>query len=251
MVRAGSHPEGAGLSIALTLMLIGYATTPVDAAIWAAAFRAFLRPGEVRFAYLRLGTVELRLTVLVLLAVLAEAALIGFLTAGPIFLDPMGAFQMWYVKHQLSLLYWISGFGSLLGALALVRFMLTPAILVDQNRTSLSDSWRLTRSSFWSLTVLILAWLVLRMAVGQIVGLFIQTVSKIAAARGLNWLTLVHTHSATTAAFPTWMSIPRFVWMTSEALLDALSIVVIAGIATTAYLYVTVAQAPTSHERPA
>ena len=244
MVWAGSHSGHAGFSAAIVLMLIPFSTTPVDAALWAAAFRALLQPEGGRFAYLKFGSVELRLTGLLLLATMTQTVLLVIVTTGPLFLDPDGAFLTWYLKQQHQFLPWIFDVGTLMGALALVRFMMTPAILVDQNRNALSESWRLTRSIFWSLAMLILAWLVLRIAAGQLVGALVHTVSDVAAARGANWLTFAHPRGVTTATLPSWMSIPSLMLMTTGAALDALSIVVIAGIVTYAYGHATVSAEP-------
>jgi hypothetical protein len=225
--------------VAVTIAL----AVPFQAVMWAAAFRAFLRPGEARFAYLRFGSVELRLAGLVLLSTLAQGILVGLSTVEIIHQHSAISTPMWR-----SLIIDIE---LLLGTLALVRFMLTPAILIDQNRASLTDSWRLTRSNFWSLGIPLVAWQVLRMAVHWSVGSIVHAVSDIAAARKLNWLVLSYPHGTNAAFLPFWMSIPRIAWITAAAVLETLSLVVIAGIATTAYRSLTISKDPDRQDQRA
>jgi hypothetical protein len=214
-MKSVGSPSLAGPVLTLALSI------PFQAVLWAAAFRAFLRPAEAKFAYLRVGRAELRLAGLVLLSSLAGILALTLPLASISFMSN-GAFQFLIVDHWFS--YFVSNLYPLLVTLALVRFILTPAIMIDQDRVSLMDSWRLTHSSFWSLAMPLLAWQVIRMVLGRLVGLIIHFASDIAM---------------TTSAFPRWMPIPSLALMVTGAVLESLSIVVIAGIATTAYGYVT------------
>ena len=107
---------------------------PFGAVLWLAVYRAFLRPGEARFSYLRLGRVELRMAGVLLLVAVAEATLSTIVLVGLTLRDtPL---------PSPKLLLPVLGVVSLLATIAAVRFMLIPAILVDQNRLSFRQSWR-------------------------------------------------------------------------------------------------------------
>ena len=85
----------------------------------------------------------------------------------------------------------------------------------------------------------------------RLVGSLVHAVSDVAASVGATWLVLPQAHGGASTALPGWMSIPGFVLTAWGAALEVLGIVVVAGIATTVYQYVTVGDEPTGGEQPA
>jgi len=224
---------GAGLAI-LT-------TTAFDAVLWAAAFRAFLRPGEGRFAYLRLGNVELCMMGLVF----SWALVVGLFGQAL-------AIAATEVRLQISPFQILvgAGVGSLLGTMTFVRFVLTPAVLVDCNRVSLSKSWRLTGSVFLPLTGILAATQILRMAAHWLGRWLIAALNGPFEHSGSAWLN-TQPHGALTSSLLQMTSAPQVVLDIYLAALGALGVAVAAGILTTAYQAVTASLEPTGYDQTA
>jgi hypothetical protein len=131
-------------------------------AVWAvlvaAILRAELRPASRTFAFLRLSGVESRMAGLLVLAGLAAAVI-----AVPA--SVAAAYAAFALKQRL-----LAGsallIGSLVAALALMRFAPAPAILVDERRLDLIGAWRASKGRYLILVVVVIAATVLERLVG-------------------------------------------------------------------------------------
>jgi hypothetical protein len=80
--------------------------------------------------------------------------------------------------------------------------------------------------------------------------LLFRALSEMAAASGLNWLAFSHVHGAAApGALPAWISVPNLTLMTVFAALDALTVVVVAGLVATAYQSVTASEATAGQDQ--
>ncbi|HTK36336.1 MAG TPA: hypothetical protein VL358_13775 [Caulobacteraceae bacterium] len=124
---------------------------PLSAVLWTAAVRAYARPLESRFAYLRLGTDELRMFRLAILITIVEyfALLLGGIAFGALLLIAVSK----NLPHPVEI---ILGGMFLVAVVIVSRLILAPAATFDQRRVVLLQSWKLTRGRFWPLAGLTL-----------------------------------------------------------------------------------------------
>lgn len=130
--------------------LIPLLRVPFTAMLWLAALRAFLHPEDRPFAYLRFGRAEAQFTGYLLL--------VGVIAFVVLLLDTFAATSVIVSNRWVANLYVFELLETLpllttgvVGALLLVRFLLTPAFLLDQHPHPLRESWRLTRPIYWPL----------------------------------------------------------------------------------------------------
>lgn len=115
----------------------------VQAILAAAVYRVILRPSENSYAYLKLGSDELRLAVLTLIYALLMAVAVAVLVLiGGIGSGLVGStvFGLGLGLFLLGLLFFVA-----------VRLSLAPVITFAERRISIFDSWRLTQGQFWRL----------------------------------------------------------------------------------------------------
>jgi hypothetical protein len=132
---------------------------PFEAVLVAAVLRAELRPQARAFAFLRIGAVEASMAGLLVLAGLA-----GALIAVPA--SVAAAYLAFALKQRL-----LAGsallIGSLVAALALMRFAPAPAILVDERRLDLAAAWRASRGRYLVLLLVMVGATVLERLLGS------------------------------------------------------------------------------------
>ena len=240
--QMGYGSVAALVSMALGAGLAILATIAFDAILWAAAFRAFLRPEEGRFAYLRVGNLELCLMGLVFSWALVVGLFGQALT--------IAATEMRIHVSPFQILVG-TGLGSLLGTLALVRFVMAPAVLLDCNRVSLLESWRLTHSIFWPLAGLLMAMQILRMVADWFGQALFLAFTEPAAFQSFGWLSLSHPHGALKTSVPQMMSVTQIVLDIYGAALAAIGVAMVAGIIATAYQAVTAGLEANGHDQTA
>jgi hypothetical protein len=138
----------------LAYYAIGYAT--ID--------RAVLRPSETRFAYLRLGSDELRqLGLMLLIFAVGIGAYIAFLIVGVI-VGTIGFLVLRSLSPALGGLAIFVGFLAALCGFIFVgtRLSLASAITFATRRVDLFSSWSLTRGKFWPMfATYLVAWLLM------------------------------------------------------------------------------------------
>ena len=117
---------------------------------FAAVVRAVVSPGGDRFAYLRLGMVELRLIGLcILLAILGFAAeLVAILAL--VIVGVLGALVLG--KAATAVIIGILAVALFCGAIYVeVRISLAGALTVMRGRIIIGEAWRVTKGRFWTL----------------------------------------------------------------------------------------------------
>lgn len=118
--------------------------------IWAAGFRAVLRPAETRFFYLRLGMDELRLLglflVLALIAFLAEVvAVVAVIVIGIVLGLVLG-------KMAAAVVGTVIGIALACACVwAIVRISPAGPLTILERRIDIGAAWRLSRGHFWPL----------------------------------------------------------------------------------------------------
>lgn len=115
----------------------------------AAVYRVMLRPEDGRFAYLRLGGDELRLTALRLVYLMLAVLFIAIVQFGIALLafaaSVFGQRAMLFVGAIAELVSW----GAVL--VLAVRLSLASVITFDRGKLSILESWEATRGRFWPL----------------------------------------------------------------------------------------------------
>lgn len=114
-----------------------------------AVYRVILRPDESRFAFLRLGMDEVRLTALRLIFLMLAVLFIAVVQFGIAILafavSPFGGAAMLFVAGLAELFAW-----AMVLVLA-VRLSLASVMTFDRRRLSIFESWEVTRGLFWPL----------------------------------------------------------------------------------------------------
>lgn len=129
--------------------LLGFLVTTI---LWAAAFRAVLRPDERGFASLRLGMDELRLMAVTILLYLLFVVCGFFAALGFGFLVSLlqlatgGNPQLAAALATLLVVALAAGIVFLL-----VRLSVVTPLVIERRRIGIDESWELTRGHFWSL----------------------------------------------------------------------------------------------------
>ncbi|MGZ3347115.1 MAG: hypothetical protein ACXU82_20965 [Caulobacteraceae bacterium] len=137
-VLLGARLGGAVLGVGAVWAVL--LAVPFEAVLVAAILRAELKPERRAFAFLRLGPVEFSMAGLLVLAGLA-----GTVIAAP---TSVAAAYVAFALKQRSLAGSALLIGSVVAALALMRFAPAPAILVDQRRLDLAAAWRASRGRY-------------------------------------------------------------------------------------------------------
>ena len=151
--RLGGAVLGVGAVWAVLVAL------PFEAVLVSAMLRAELKPQSKAFAYLRLTVVEANMAGLLILAGLA-----GALIAVP---AAIAAADVGFALKQPVLAGTALLIGSVVAALALMRFAPAPAILVDERRLDLIAAWRASRGRYLILVVVVIGAAVLERLVGS------------------------------------------------------------------------------------
>ncbi len=151
--RLGGAALGVGGAWAALLSL------PFEALLVSAMLRAELKPQARAFAFLRLGAVEAKMAGLLVLA-----GLVGAIIAVPT--SVAAAYAAFAFKQRL-----LAGtallVGTVLAALALMRFAPTPAILVDERRIDLPAAWHASRGRYLVLVLVVIGATVLERLLGS------------------------------------------------------------------------------------
>lgn len=122
----------------------------LPAVMSAALYRALLRPGDSRFAYLRLGADELRLAALTVIRILLVVLVVpSLLFVGTLVTALAYSFAGGVAGGVIGFL---AGFVVLAAMVVLyVRLSLAPLITFGEHHISVFKSWGVTRGSFWPL----------------------------------------------------------------------------------------------------
>jgi hypothetical protein len=156
-VLLGARLGGAALGVGAVWAVL--VALPFEAVLLSAILRAELKPEKRAFAFLRLSTVEANMAGLLVLAGLA-----GALIAVPA--SVAAAYAAFALKQRL-----LAGTallaGSIVAALALMRFALAPAILVDDRRLDLIGAWRASKGRYLILVALVVGATVLERLLGS------------------------------------------------------------------------------------
>jgi hypothetical protein len=188
----------------------------------AATYRAFLEPGERRFAYLRLGRVELAFAgVTVLLYLVGMVAFMGVVFAVLLIIGTVrslapaltGAVAMLEVVGFAALLIW-----------AMVRISLAWADTFDRRSVSLFHSLTITRGHVWRLIAaygLCLAVILLAMVMAMLA--FVIVAAIVALATGESLSTIREVFDTTPAALLVTFSAPLLLWQLFSAVIDVCS----------------------------
>ena len=115
----------------------------------AAVYRLMLRGGDSRFAYLRLGADELRLTALRLIYLILAVVLISIVQFAIVILAIVAS------AFGQGPMVFVASVGELISAgvvlVVAVRMSLASVITFDTGRLAILQSWDATRGRFWSL----------------------------------------------------------------------------------------------------
>jgi hypothetical protein len=132
------------MSAVAPLLLVGLV---VQRTMDAAVYRLMLRPEENKFAYLRLGVQEMRLTVLRLIFVVLAIVYIAVVQFGIVILSftasALGQAASLFVASVAELVSW----GVFL--VLAVRLSLASVISFDSGKLAVFASWNATRGLFW------------------------------------------------------------------------------------------------------
>lgn len=218
------------------------------AVIWAGACRAFLRPEQRGFAYLRLGRPELLLAIYRMLAVLIWLALaVIVMVAG---ISAMAA-DIEFSKAKVSGLAIVVGLPVAIGLATglivlpfLIRFSLVAPLVVERQPRALRQSWRLTRGIFWPLAGALTAVGLASLAVSLPLLIFSWTQNHLPTFNDPNWMAAIRQSTAQMQAslaqmhahpLQALLSPARVVGFVGGAVTQAIGIAVTASIVTTAY----------------
>jgi hypothetical protein len=128
------------------LLLIGLV---VQRTMDSAVYRVLLRPEDARFAYLRLGPDEIRLTMLRLIFVALAIVYIAVVQFGIVILgftaSPLGQTVSVFVASVAELVSW-----GVFIVLA-VRLSFASVLTFDRKKLTVFASWEATRGRFWSI----------------------------------------------------------------------------------------------------
>lgn len=136
-------------SVSLILLFGLLALLGLGSLLFTAAYRAFLRPGEPRYGYIRFGPDELRIAGLIVLWLalgVGGSFVIAFVTG---LLAALGE----VMPKVVEVLYLVIVMALALCAFVypVVRLSLSMPLTMDDHHIRLLESWKLTRGRFWPL----------------------------------------------------------------------------------------------------
>lgn len=135
---------GAGVGVIVASILIfGVLIVAVTGVIYAALYRAFLRPEQGGLAFIRLGADEARMMGAYLLLILIWVGI--YIAAGVV------------VASSIAFMGDLGGLGAFIGIVAgmgaliwvMTRLSLAMPMTFDRRRLSFAQSWKLTKGRFW------------------------------------------------------------------------------------------------------
>lgn len=245
-----SDPEAAMAmvpSLSFIFLLTTLATLTMSSIMFTAAYRAFLRPDDNRFAYLRFGRDELRMAVLVVATAALDAGglfLIAFVTGS---LAGLGAalpiiVQMLYfpilVVGALCAMTWPS-----------VRLSLAMPMTLGDHHLRLFESWKPTHGHFWGLvsTYLLSAILTLVVVVSEwaVVALLAAIVI---VSSGLSLADLSGLFRADTSSLKAYFTVTTMIGLVLNALACAAGLTILT--APVANVYLALVGGPSPHHPP-
>jgi hypothetical protein len=156
-ILLGARGAGAALGVGPVWSVL--ASLPFEAVLIAALLRAALRPEDKRFAYMRLGRIELRMA-----GVLILAGLAGLVISVP--MSILAAYVAYFLQQRI-LAGQALAIGSLAAALVLLRLAPAPAILVDEGRFDPGAAWRASKGRYVLLALVILAAAAIERGLGE------------------------------------------------------------------------------------
>lgn len=239
LTSAGSNAEPAAVGraflelapfflIAIPLNLI------LQAMIYAAAYRAFLRPGERRWGYLQFGGDELRLIAVTILWILIFAFLVFLATFVLIILVVVadqiggalaGGLAVFAVLGFIGVVVWSA-----------VRMSLAWAVSFDQKRISLFSTWRLTKGHFWSVLGAYLLAAVLTIVVSlAAMAVFMAVAAAIAVASGAGLAAIGQVFQPDATSLAAYFTPAMIAYLAFEAIISAASYALMLGPTAEAY----------------
>ena len=204
------------------------------AVIWLAAYRAFSRPQPDRFAYLRLGWLELQLVGYWMLVGIAFIAVIAFVAAATAILVIVSGsagrnFMMWLFVSE--------GVGCVALAPFLVRLSMLPLAMMDRVERPLRLSWRLTGKIFWPFGACLYAVAILPICALALIAAFEWSQTHGSDGSMSGWIVAARLAAVRMRADPlhAFLDPIRLIGFVVTAGIEAVSIVLVAGVVSTAY----------------
>ncbi len=182
-----SDPEAALAmlpSVSFVFLFTALAALALSSVMFTAAYRAFLRPQDSRFAYLRFGRDELRMAVLIVATAALDAGglfLIAFVTGS---LAGLGA----ALPNIVQMLYFpILAIGAICAMTwPVIRLSLAMPMTLADRHFRLFESWKPTHGHFWKLlsayllsAILMLVLLLTEWAIVAVIAAIVMVVSHL------------------------------------------------------------------------
>ena len=233
-----SDPEAAMAmlpSLSFVFLLTTLAALTMSSIMFTAAYRAFLRPDDSRFAYLRFGRDEVRMAVLIVATAALDAGglfLIAFVTGS---LAGLGA----ALPNIVQMLYFpILVVGAICAMTwPAVRLSLAMPMTLGDHHFRLFESWKPTHGHFWGLvsTYLLSAILTLVVVVSEwaVVALLAAIVI---VSSGLSLADLSGLFRADTSSLKAYFTITTMIGLVLNALACAAGLAILTAPVANAYL---------------
>ena len=221
----------------------------VQSVLYAAIYRAWLRPAEGAAAYLRVGRDELRLMAVTVLWMLLFAAMLFGVTFAAGIVAVVADEALKPLAALTGLLLFIAVVFTLLWAM--VRLSLAWTSTFDHQRVELLKSWRLTKARFWPLSgAYVIAFALSLVASLGVVALFAIVALFVALGSGAGMDAAGAIFSAEATTLAGYFTVGMLAYLAMEAVISTLTTVLLLTPTAEAYRLLST-EAGTAGPRPA